>query len=158
MACAEAKEGKSFHGVLHKVTEEEMKILDGIERIYTRVPSKAKLYDGTLVDCTVYADPVGKIDRSNDKPPTARYIQIMSEGAESYGVKKEYVDWLKNHEKQPRKDPNDFQFYPLPENAPTMTMEEVKAGTGIDGAPIYYILNNKVIEYSIPEGTPGRDD
>ena len=98
MACAEAKEGKSFHGVLHKVTEEEMRILDGIERIYTRVPSKAKLYDGTIVDCTVYADPTGKIDRSNDKPPTARYIQIMSEGAESYGVKKEYIDWLKNHE------------------------------------------------------------
>lgn len=98
MACAEAKEGKSFHGVLHKVSQKEMKVLDGIERVYERVPSKAKLYDGTIQDCTVYADPTGKIDRSNDKPPTARYIQIMSEGAESYGVKKEYVDWLKNHE------------------------------------------------------------
>ena len=38
-----------------------------------------------------------------------------------------------------------------------MTMDEVKAGTGLDGAPIYYILNNKVIEYNVPEGTKGRD-
>ena len=98
MACAEVKEGKSFHGVLHKLVEKEMKVLDGIERVYQRVPSKAKLYDGTIQDCTVYADPSGKIDRTNDKPQTARYIQIMSEGAESYGVKKEYVDWLRNHE------------------------------------------------------------
>jgi hypothetical protein len=36
-------------------------------------------------------------------------------------------------------------------------MEEVKAGTGLDGAPIYYVLNNKVIEYSIPEGTKNRE-
>ena len=48
MACAEVKEGKSFHGVLHKLVEKEMKVLDGIERIYQRVPSKAKLYDGTI--------------------------------------------------------------------------------------------------------------
>ena len=38
-----------------------------------------------------------------------------------------------------------------------MTMEEVKAGNGLNGAPIYYILNNKVIECSIPEGTPSRE-
>jgi hypothetical protein len=90
MACAEPKEGESFHGVVHKVSETQMKILDGIESIYGRVPSKAKLYDGTMMDCTVYSDPTGKIaDLTNgvNKPPTERYIQIMSEGAASYGVK-----------------------------------------------------------------------
>ena len=75
-----------------------MKILDGIENIYTRVPSKAKLYNGTIINCTVYADPTGIIDRSQDKPPSERYISIMTEGAESFGVKKEYIDWLKSHE------------------------------------------------------------
>lgn len=74
MAVAEAKKGKSFHGVLHKVTQKEMEVLDGIERVYQRVPSKARLYDGTIQDCTVYADPAGLLDRKNDKPPTARYI------------------------------------------------------------------------------------
>lgn len=51
------------------------------------------------MDCTVYADPAGKIDRSSDKPPTERYIQIMTEGAESFGVKKEHIDWLNSIEK-----------------------------------------------------------
>ena len=92
MACAEAAEGESFHGVIHKVKESEMQVLDKIESIYTRVPSKAKKYDGEMIDCTVYADPVGKIDHSNDKPPTERYISIIVEGAEQHGVKPEYID------------------------------------------------------------------
>ena len=45
-ACAEIAPGKSFHGVLHLCTAEEMKILDSIEGAeYQRIPSKAKLYD-----------------------------------------------------------------------------------------------------------------
>ena len=64
-----------------------MKVLDSIEVVYDRIPAKAKLYDGTIVDCTVYADPSGIMDRSMDKPPTERYIQIMTEGAKTYGVK-----------------------------------------------------------------------
>jgi hypothetical protein len=74
MACADVAPGKSFHGVLHLCSEDEMKSLDALEGIYTRIPSKAKLYDDSLVDCTVYSDPTGKIDHSNDKPPTERYI------------------------------------------------------------------------------------
>lgn len=86
VACADAKPGDSFHGVVHKCTQEEMKILDGIEKSYDRIPSKAKLYDGKIIDCTVYSDPKGEIDHSNDMPPTERYLQIMTEGAEHYGV------------------------------------------------------------------------
>ncbi len=56
MASAKPEAGKSFHGVLHKCTAKEMEILDNIETIYERIPSKAKLYDGTLVDCTVYSE------------------------------------------------------------------------------------------------------
>ena len=72
VACADAKPGDSFHGVVHKCTQEEMKILDGIEKSYDRIPSKAKLYDGKIIDCTVYSDPIGEIDHSNDIPPTER--------------------------------------------------------------------------------------
>ena len=77
MACAQPAAGKSFHGVLHKLTEEHMQKLDKVESSYKRIPSKAKLYDGTIIDCTVYGDPEGKIDHSNDKPPTERYLDIM---------------------------------------------------------------------------------
>jgi hypothetical protein len=51
------------------------------------VKATARLYDGSEIECTVYADPKGIIDRSKDKPPQERYIQIMVEGAEYYGVK-----------------------------------------------------------------------
>jgi hypothetical protein len=95
MASAKPEAGKSFHGVLHKCTAKEMEVLDKIESIYGRIPSKAKLYDGNMIDCTVYSDPDGKIDdivkKGNSKPPSERYIQIMSEGAAFYGVKPEYV-------------------------------------------------------------------
>ena len=81
MACAQPCEGKSFHGVLHKCKEEHMLKLDKIESVYERIPSKAKLYDGTIIDCTVYGDPSGNIIHSDDKPPTERYIDIIIEGA-----------------------------------------------------------------------------
>ena len=75
MACAEPAPGKSFHGVLHKCSTKEMEVLDKIEGMYGRIPSKAKLYDGTIIDCTVYSDPTGKLlTHTNDKPPTERYI------------------------------------------------------------------------------------
>ena len=73
MAVAEPKEGSSFHGVLHKLTEAEMISLDGVEAGYARTPAKAKLYDGTVVDCTVYTNKDDGFDRSKDKPPTERY-------------------------------------------------------------------------------------
>ena len=65
--------------------------LDKIEATYQRIPSKAKMYDGTVVECTVYGDPSGNIDRSDDKPPTERYIEIIVEGAKKHGVKEEYI-------------------------------------------------------------------
>ena len=57
MAVAIMKKGKSFHGVLHRLSLGDMKILDGIEISYERIPSKARLYDGTIMDCYVYGDP-----------------------------------------------------------------------------------------------------
>ena len=50
------------------------------------------------MDCTVYADPAGKIDHSNDKPPQERYIDIIVEGATYYGVNPEYIKFLQSIE------------------------------------------------------------
>ena len=55
MAVALPGEGKSFHGVLHKITETEMKALDEIERGYKRTSAKCKLIDGTILDSTLYS-------------------------------------------------------------------------------------------------------
>lgn len=80
MAAAKPAEGKSFHGVLHKMTDEEMIALDKIEATVSRTIAKAKMYDGTIVDCTCYSNPP-KVDPSGatteDMPPTERYVDIM---------------------------------------------------------------------------------
>jgi hypothetical protein len=55
MGMAIPEDGASFHGVLHKCTQEELTVLDSIESSYLRTPAKAKLYDGTIVDCKVYS-------------------------------------------------------------------------------------------------------
>jgi hypothetical protein len=54
MAGAFRKPGCSFHGVLHKMTHEHMLILDKIEAVYVREVGNVRLYDGSLVEATVY--------------------------------------------------------------------------------------------------------
>jgi len=49
MAAAKPSLGKSFHGVLHKCTTEEMAELDRVEITVPRTKATAKLYDGTLL-------------------------------------------------------------------------------------------------------------
>jgi hypothetical protein len=46
MASTRALEGASCHGVLHRMTDEDMKKLDKIEFTYDRVKAYAKLYSG----------------------------------------------------------------------------------------------------------------
>merc|ERR1712146_758165 len=87
-----------------------------------------------------------------DKPPTERYITIIIEGCEHYGVKREYIDWLKSLEYQKRKDPSEFDTIPVPENAPTMTMDDVKAADGVGDNPLYMTVNGKVMNIPKLEG------
>jgi len=55
MGCAVPVQGETFHGVIHRCTEEEMINLDRIEGGMKRRKARAKLYDGTEVECTVYS-------------------------------------------------------------------------------------------------------
>ena len=96
----------------------------------------------------MYGDPAGKIDHSNDKPPSERYLQIMSEGAKHYGVSPDYVSWLQNHDKTPRKTMDQMNLYDLDPNAPTMTVDDVLRGNGQDGAKMLASVNGKVLEYT----------
>ena len=67
---------------------DQMAVLDKIEMTYTRVPAKVKLYDGTIIEASVYTRPNAKARGSEvDKPPTERYIDIMAIGAAHFGVK-----------------------------------------------------------------------
>ena len=148
MGIATPMPGKSFHGVLHKVSGEHMKILDGFERGYARKSVKCKLYDGKIVDGTIYTDADGKFDRSADKPPSERYIDIMIAGCEMYGVKQSHIDWLRSIPHVARTRPDDFKKFDVPEDAPVWTIEELKA------KPMHFAVNNKVIHRTFPVKTP----
>ena len=69
MAAAKPSPGKSFHGVLHKMSAKDMVALDKIEATVSRTNGKARLYDGSIVDVTVYSNPPKTVDPAGDKPP-----------------------------------------------------------------------------------------
>merc|ERR1712176_1270473 len=94
-----------------------------------------------------------KIKKREDKPPTERYITIIIEGCEHYGVEREHIDWLKSLDYQKRKDPSEFETLPVPENVPTMTMADVEAADGVGDNPLYVTLNGKVV--MIPKNVGG---
>ena len=60
MGIALKEKGKSFHGVLHICTKDDMIMLDDIESGYTRTKAIARLYDGSQINCTVYSGGWGK--------------------------------------------------------------------------------------------------
>jgi len=47
-------------------------------------------------------------------------------------------------EVQPRIKPQDFMKFEIPEGLPLMTIEELRAGNGRDGNPLYFAINGKV--------------
>lgn len=130
---------------------------------YDAVPCTVKLYDGSTKDgALIYVlnpekvkeywgkgdnDQEQQKNREENKPPTERYITIIIEGCEHYGVKQEHINYLKSLEYQPRKDPSEFETMDVPNDAPTMTMADVEAADGVDGNPIYTTCNGKVLSH-----------
>ncbi|KDO33789.1 hypothetical protein SPRG_01668 [Saprolegnia parasitica CBS 223.65] len=147
MAEAVPEVGASFHGVLHKMTSTEMQVLDQLESTYVRVPAKTRLYDGRLIDATIYGRDAAKVAAmgQNDKPPSERYIEIMVRGCEHYGVAASHIALLKSVPFVPRKTPSEFVSVPVPDGVPTFTQEELRAGTGVReyiGSPDFAMYNN----------------
>ena len=151
MAEASYSPGSSFHGVAHKLTTADMQKLDSIESAYDRKPAIIQMYSGERVDGWVYSNKEGLsgLPKGNeDSLPSQRYIQIMVEGCQYFGIKKEYIDHLQSIKCVPRPSPADFANFHVPSDVPTWTMVEVVAGDGKDENPIYFSLNGKVIEYT----------
>jgi hypothetical protein len=57
-----------------------------------------KLYNNKIVEAFVYSRSADIERNSNvDKPPAERYLDIMIRGANYYGVKRSYIEFLKKH-------------------------------------------------------------
>ena len=85
-----------------------------------------------------------------DQPPLERYLDIMILGCEHFGVSEEYIEFLRNHESQPRPKPEEFHsFGEPPKGAPTYTLQEVEQCDGRDGWPLLITFCGRVMECSL---------
>lgn len=147
-AAAIYSPGKSFHGVLHKVTLEDMAVLDQMEAVYERLQGTTRLYDGSELKCTVYANPDPKfhgLQKLEYHPPTERYVDIMCEGALHFGVSKEYVEQLRSMDCQPRLKPDQYKKLEVDDNLPVWDTKKLLEENGKDAEPLYTTINKKVI-------------
>lgn len=149
---AEAKPspGKSFHGVLHRMTTAQMEGLDRIECLYARAYANVRLYDGQVrQNCCVYQSNL--LLNCSSQPPTQRYLELLIQGAEEHGVLSSYIDYLKTIPFIPRPLPHEFLALEVPsvvENTPHWTEEQLQEGDGVQDNPFYFAVNGKVVQYT----------
>ena len=103
-----------FHGVLHRLSMDQMRKLDVIESSYDRLEVYVDLYDGTRQKATVYKMAEEKLDPSvPDALPSERYLDIICRGCVAFGVAPEYINWLRSHEMVRRKLPSEYKKIPV---------------------------------------------
>ena len=86
----------------------------------------------------------------SDQPPLERYLDIMIDGCRHFGVAEEYIDFLCNHESQPRPIPGEFHSFGVPpDDSPTFTLQEVERCDGRDGRPLRITFCGRVLECSL---------
>jgi predicted heme/steroid binding protein len=140
-----------FHGVLHRVTDAEMKALDVIEGSYDRLEVDVELYDGRRQKATVYKMDESKLDRS--KPaglPSERYLDIISQGLKHFAVDQAYIEWIKSQKCIPRKKPDEFASLALPcshAQCRRFTLDELSQYDGKDGRDLCVGVNGKVLKW-----------
>lgn len=149
MAEAVPCKGESFHGVMHRMTPEQIGMLDKMMAgHYTRQNAKAKLYDGSMCDVVHYvrgADVARNSDVDGD--PDARFMAIMIEGAKHYKCKPEFVKYLESYPCIPRPNPSDYCKFPEPpEGSECLTKEKIEQCKGENGKPLLIAINGKVCE------------
>ena len=148
---AEALKDKDgcLHGVIHVLNDDEARRLDKIETGYDKTFATAVTYDGTEVEVFVYCRNDEAIERGegHDNVPSERYLQILSEGAEHFGVDPDYIKFLRSHEFEPRTKPGEYLSFDMPSGEmKTLTKEEIDQADGKNGRPFMASINGKVIK------------
>ena len=169
MPAACTAPGSSIHGVLHRMSLSDTETLCVAEQCdMHRVDVTARLYTGHEIDCFVYMDqdraattdpecirewsptPTGMGKSSEERLPSERYINIMTEGAAHFGVNPQYIEKLSAHSKQPRTKVEDFTKIQMPEGLlATWTQEEYEQNSdGHDEESYHLNVNGKVLKAS----------
>mmetsp|Transcript_18196 Transcript_18196/g.39795 ORF Transcript_18196/g.39795 Transcript_18196/m.39795 type:complete len:158 (+) Transcript_18196:471-944(+) len=86
MAEIRRKEGAEFHGVLHLITESDMRRLDELERGCVRVEVVCHKYDGTKIIGFAYQFNLGSVLYDGHTLPSERYLALCVAGMEYHNV------------------------------------------------------------------------
>jgi hypothetical protein len=150
------KPGASLHGVLHVVTEPQMRELDKMEGGYDHVDVVCHLYDGTTKPAVAYKFKTDRVkEMKTNNPPSERYLDIIIRGCEHYGVKQSWVDFLKAHPFVPRKKPSEYKKLPEPEDKTKfVTKAELSKYDGRDGRELMVAVNGKVCKWAADPTNP----
>ncbi|CAF1091008.1 unnamed protein product [Rotaria sordida] len=153
MADIEACLDAEFHGVVHLLTNEQMKHLDEIEFTYHRIKIKCIDYQGQYH--TAYAYQMN-IKGQLPSIPYERYLDIIVKGCEYYGVQSVYINRLKDEQPViPRKKPANFQSFKDFLSDTYYSLDELQKHNGDDPSlPLWVSINGKILEYA---GLPPND-
>jgi len=157
----------SMHGVMHRVTQAQMKQLDKVEIGYVRRTGKARPYNNRigsssshhnneLVTVTVYCRPDGANQEEENRPPKERYMEILIAGATQFGVDPTYIDFLKQHEYQPRTQPADFQSFARSTDDDNDNPKHYTQVPASNDDNLFFSLNGKVFQVTYPPDHPHR--
>ena len=82
--------------------------------------------------------------------PTERYLDIIAQGCESHGVDTNWVAFVRSHACIPRKDASEFVSFSASMTSvtvPIIPWEQVRLCNGVNGAKLWIVINNKVLEF-----------
>jgi len=97
MANIVRQEGSVVHGMLHKLTPQQLKDIDEFEaegRIYHRIPVTVTTYDGRKIEASAYEVPPTSKWVGSEGQPALRYKNILLNGAKSAGLDSDYIAFL----------------------------------------------------------------
>ena len=138
-----------IHGVLHLLSEAHMKVLDDFEGGYKRKVCTVHLYDGRQVHAFVYQ--MNATEWAADQKhelPTERYLDIIAKGCEYHGADPAWVRFLRSHNCVRRKVPSEFTAFHMDAlHIPIISWPEVRRNDGRNGAKLWIVINNKVLEF-----------
>lgn len=154
------EDGSSFHAVLHIMTLSDMKKLDEIERQYIRREVTCEKYDGTIIKAYGYEFDKSKLSTNISKPPSERYIDIMTQGMLYYKCDINAINELKNTPNQvPRKKVEEFSKFIIPDEYKNTiyTWNDIKGCNGLNDKQLRIVVNGKVFQLVHPINISDED-
>ena len=165
-AAARQVQGGELHGVLHKISLEDLAILDKIEVWYIRDLVEVVPYHGEdkepAVKAFVYVFDPAKVEKNPDQyapnPPKERYMDILLEGARYFGLKKDFIEKnLVNVEFVARKELSKLRVFALPEESlPEWTVEEMQKKDRENEDVVFVALKTKVVRFDLTGVSSGH--